>query len=57
MPRKGVQRLSPNDALVCPCGVETPLPAYVAAHWEEKILFTCRCGKLYWIERGKVTPK
>lgn len=42
-----------GDSFICPCGrVETP-GAYVAAHWNERLTWTCpECGAMVSLCRG-----
>lgn len=39
----------------CKCGEEHLHPAYVFAHWSERLKHTCSCGRVNSILRGKVT--
>lgn len=47
-----VIRLEPSDTWKCECGNEHALGGYVAAHWTEKLIHTCDCGRKHSIRRG-----
>lgn len=42
----------------CACGKEHLLSSYVFAHWDERLVHTCSCGRKNIVQRGVVkTPK
>lgn len=49
--------INPGDAFTCiSCGKITPLDAYVAAHWFDKITHTCECGQRVNMRNGILKP-
>ena len=46
------------EGVKCECGEFTPFGLYVAAHWRERLDFTCpKCQARYTVQAGKVKPK
>lgn len=45
------------DGVSCECGQFTAYTAYVAAHWNERLVFTCpKCTAKYDVIQGQATP-
>lgn len=42
------------DGFTCKCGEKHKYPAYVYAHWETRLVFTCpKCQRKYTVRQGK----
>lgn len=39
----------------CECGKSHELGGYVAAHWNDKLIHTCECGRKHIIENGTLS--
>jgi hypothetical protein len=47
--------VSIGEDFQCPCGIVINLGGpWVAAHWDEKLKYTCECGQLFFIRSGIV---
>ena len=45
---------SDDKGFTCECGVRENYPAYVFAHWDNDLIFTCGCKRKYSVLRGIV---
>lgn len=43
--------------VTCKCGVYKAFSDWVIAHWDERITYTCECGKQYTVIQGAYAPK
>ena len=44
--------VKPDDKWTCECGKINSLGAYVAAHWDVKLIHTCECKRKHSVHRG-----
>ncbi len=50
-----VGHFSHGEKWLCKCGKENKLDSfYLAAHWDERLVFKCGCGKKYSVKSGTV---
>ena len=44
-----------NKSVTCTsCGKEHIFAMYVFAHWDEELIYKCKCGTKHAIKRGKI---
>ncbi len=48
------RKVKPGDKWLCECGKEHELGMYVAAHWDERLLHTCDCGRVHSLKNGVI---
>ena len=44
-----------TEGMTCECGKYEKYPAYIYAHWDDPVIYTCECGIAYVIFRGRAT--
>lgn len=49
-----IKRKNPNN-WNCECGKVNTFDAYVAAHWQDKLVHVCECGRKHQVWQGKIT--
>ena len=50
-----VMPLTEGNKWRCVCGIDKHLGAWVAAHWDERLMHECACGRQYDLLRGVIT--
>lgn len=52
------EQLPMAKGFTCECGRYEEFGGYVAAHWNEELIFTCpKCGKRHSIYKGVAGPE
>lgn len=44
-----------DEGFVCECGQHHVFGVYIAAHWDERLIHTCDCGRKHSVCRGHVS--
>ncbi len=46
--------MNKKDGYKCACGKFTKYPGYMYAHWNERLVQTCACGRKNYVQAGEV---